>query len=115
MEVSAPTPASGNVGGSSDLVVGEDYNLMVQNIMDMGYGRDEVVAALTASFNNPDRAVEYLLTGIPPSLRAEGAADVPVPQGEVPSGGNSGGGNTETSTAAASSEENPLAFLRNQE
>ena len=42
MEVSAPTPASGNVGGSSDLVVGEDYNHMVQNIMDMGYGRDEV-------------------------------------------------------------------------
>ena len=42
--------------------------------------------------------MEYLLTGIPPSLRAEGAADVPVPQGEAPSGGSSGGGNTETST-----------------
>jgi len=107
--------AEGTALGSSDPVMGEDFNKMVQNIMDMGYGRDEVVAALRASFNNPDRAVEYLLTGIPPSLRAEGAADVPVPQGEVPSGGNSGGGNTETSTAAASSEENPLAFLRNQE
>ena len=35
---------SKSTGGltSSDLVVGEDLNRMVQNIMDMGYGRDEV-------------------------------------------------------------------------
>jgi len=122
-------PTSGSTGtAASDLVVGEDYNLMVQNIMDMGYGKDEVVAALTASFNNPDRAVEYLLTGIPSSVRAErpptvggtgseSSSDAPADPASAVLAALAGSGSEggETGSSAAGTGSNPLAFLRNQE
>lgn len=47
------------------MVVGEEYEKMVQNIVDMGYERSKAVAALKASFNNAERAIEYLVSGMP--------------------------------------------------
>ncbi|TKR58486.1 hypothetical protein L596_029925 [Steinernema carpocapsae] len=51
-----PTPAAD---------VPEEHQATVDAIMTMGYTRSEVVRALRAAFWNGDRAVEYLLGGIP--------------------------------------------------
>merc|ERR1719228_2634979 len=59
------------------------FDRNVDNIAAMGFIREEIEVALRAAFNNPDQAVEYLISGIPPSAFAP--------------------------------ENNPLAFLRNNE
>jgi UV excision repair protein RAD23 len=41
--------------------MGENYNKAVDDICNMGFPREDVVKAMQAAFNNPDRAIEYLI------------------------------------------------------
>uniref|UniRef100_A0A8C2SKU9 UV excision repair protein RAD23 n=1 Tax=Capra hircus TaxID=9925 RepID=A0A8C2SKU9_CAPHI len=101
--VSGSVPSSGSSGREEDaastLVTGSEYETMLTEIMSMGYERERVVAALRASYNNPHRAVEYLLTGIPGSPEPEHGS---VQESQV---------SEQPSTEAG---ENPLEFLRDQ-
>ncbi|XP_017291184.1 RAD23 homolog A, nucleotide excision repair protein a [Kryptolebias marmoratus] len=104
-EPQQPASSSGGSQGldaSSALVTGAEYEAMLTEIMSMGYERERVVAALRASFNNPHRAVEYLLTGIPSSPVQESN-----PPAQAPTSGP-------TEAPSLAEGENPLAFLRTQ-
>ncbi|KAJ6796470.1 ubiquitin receptor RAD23d-like [Iris pallida] len=66
---------------ASNLVAGSNFEQTVQQILDMGGGiwdRDIVIRALRAAFNNPERAVDYLYSGIPEQAEIPPVAPAPT-------------------------------------
>ena len=59
-EQPAQPPTASGPGGS--FLTGTSLAAAIDNIVDMGFPREEAQRAMRASFNNPDRAVEYLTT-----------------------------------------------------
>lgn len=54
------------IEGPGALLTGESLSSTILSIVDMGFDRKDVEAAMKAAFNNPDRAIEYLTSGLPP-------------------------------------------------
>ncbi|XP_042464388.1 ubiquitin receptor RAD23d-like isoform X1 [Zingiber officinale] len=70
---------------ASNLVAGSNLEQTIKQILAMGGGaweRGTVIRALHAAYNNPERAVEYLYSGIPENAEAQTVAQVP-PSGQT--------------------------------
>ena len=75
---STPAPSSGGLQTGSFLS-GTELETAVNSIMEMGFPKNDVQRAMRMSFNNPDRAVEYLMNGLPEETAPAPAATTGVP------------------------------------
>lgn len=72
--VAAAAPAQAEGGGFNDpsaMLMGSRNESSMREMEAMGFERPEIERAMRAAYFNPDRAIEYLLSGIPENLQAE--------------------------------------------
>jgi len=115
-----PSPAPASAAATTDsatfndpnsLALGEQRAAAIASMESMGFPRDQIDRAMRAAFFNPDRAVEYLLSGIPENLdREQAAAPQAQPasnqgQQQAATGGNTGATEAAAPTAEAGGDE----------
>ncbi|KAK8952094.1 putative DNA repair protein RAD23-3 [Platanthera zijinensis] len=79
--VTASETADAYDQAASNLVAGNNLEQAIQEILEIGGGtwdRETVVRAMRAAFNNPERAIDYLYSGIPEQ------AEIPPPVARSP-------------------------------
>lgn len=111
----APPSATANTtntsGESSEaasaLVTGSAYEDSVKRICEMGFPEDQVKQAMRAAFNNPDRAVEFLFSGIPEI--PEVTAPPQRPESSGPRATESNNDNTPSSNTASGANNTNLS------
>lgn len=84
------TGASGTSGGDG-VLSGAALEAKVQELMAMGFPEEQVRAAMRAAFNHGQRALQYLLDGIPADVAAASASSAPSP---APSAAPTSGGSS---------------------
>ncbi|KAF3041567.1 hypothetical protein E8E12_008061 [Didymella heteroderae] len=100
----APAQQSERFNDPSALTMGGEREAAIANMESMGFARADIDRAMRAAFFNPDRAVEYLLTGIPESaLQEQAQSQARAPTSPPPAtGGNIG------ATPTASGGDEPI-------
>ncbi|KAF2660860.1 UV excision repair protein Rad23 [Lophiostoma macrostomum CBS 122681] len=103
----SPAPAqqssdSTRFNDPSALTMGSERDAAIANMESMGFPRADIDRAMRAAFFNPDRAVEYLLNGIPESALQEQQQGSPAQaRGPTSPPPATGGGNTGAAAAPA--------------
>ena len=88
-------------GDESAMMIGDRSASAIAEMEAMGFERADIDRALRAAFYNPDRAIDYLLSGIPDNIEAEQRA---AREAQATAGQQAQTGQQATSAAPATSQ-----------